>query len=244
MPKMPTVGVFDSGIGGLNLLLACQRRLPHVNFIYFADNYAVPYGNRGREDILNRVVSVFDEMEGMGVDAAVVACNTVTALCVDFLRKKYAFPIVGIQPAIKEAIKIEGKCLVLATPNTAKSLALNELVTKYGDGRTEIIACPNLAEIIEASAPNFDFGQNFPLPNVSASSVVLGCTHYSYIKNNIRKRYGCPIFDGMVGTADHLATILGKTDHPTQNKGKISFLRGDFCKNMKIYEYLLKNMFE
>ena len=83
-----TVCFFDSGIGGLSLLYECVRILPRVDFKYFADNFRVPYGNLTHGELVNTVDRIFSEIEKLNPDAAVVACNTVTAQCIDYLRKQ------------------------------------------------------------------------------------------------------------------------------------------------------------
>lgn len=236
------IGMFDSGIGGLNLLKECRQKMPYADFIYFADNYAVPYGNKTREQILSRVVKAFDVMADIGVTAAVVACNTATAVCIDYLRERYSFPIVGIQPAIKQAASSGGRCAVLCTEATARSPSLKKLVERYGNGMVSVCPCPCLARFIEERAPEIPADEVCKLlPDIKADSVVLGCTHYVYIKKAIQNWYGVPVFDGMLGTADHLKTLSGICDHFSKNCGKISFVGGNISKNFEIFEHLMKN---
>ena len=141
----PTVCFFDSGIGGLCLLYECVRKLPDVDFVYFADNENVPYGSLDKNTLIAKVDEIFLRIQNLNPSAVVVACNTVTANCIDYLRNKYKFDIIGIQPAVKPASKQGGKCLVLATPATSKSEALTELIKKFGNGNMEIFANENLA---------------------------------------------------------------------------------------------------
>lgn len=232
----PLVCLFDSGIGGLNLLKACALRVPYADYFYFADNFNVPYGNLGEEEVNARVLSFFREIDELKPDAAIIACNTVTAECISVLRTKFNFPILGVQPALKQAAALGGEYLVLATEATCKSVAFSELVAKYG---REAVMFPlkNLAAEIERNIFALDGdGLAARLPTGNYKSVVLGCTHYIFIKNAIKKRYLCPVFDGMSGTADHLATILGKNDHQAAHNGKIAFFCGDFSKNRAVFE--------
>ncbi len=236
----PTVGVFDSGIGGLNLLAHCKKNMPALNYIYCADNYAVPYGSRTAEEVYSRTCYAFDCMKEVGVTAAVVACNTATALCIDKLRKRYTFPIVGIQPAVKTAIKYYERCAVLATSATAHSDSFAALIKQMPPQSVTVYPCRELAQTIENVAPNFDKISHCALPAINEPCVVLGCTHYAFIKNIIAKWYGVPIFDGIVGTADHLKTILGNFDHFSKNDGKITFFGGDFAKNEAVFHFLMQ----
>ncbi len=234
-----TVCVFDSGIGGINLLHECAKKLPCVNLYYYADNYNVPYGNRTDGELFPLVEAAFEKISRVNPAAAVVACNTVTARCIDYLRKKYTFPIVGIQPAVKPAVKVGGKCLVLATEATVESTAFKNLVARFPESDITAYACRELASFVEENI--FSLPESLPsklLPHFSADSVVLGCTHYAFVRKQIEKAYRCPVFDGMLGTADHLKQILGISDHFYASERKIAFFGGDFNKNSNIFDKL------
>lgn len=241
MTSPPAVCVFDSGIGGLNLLYECAKKLPFVNLYYYADNYNVPYGNLPDEKLFPLVEAAFSKIACKNPAAAVVACNTVTARCIDFLRRKYPFPIVGIQPAVKPAVKVGGRCLVLATEATVKSVAFNKLLSQFPESDIFPYACRDLAEFVERNI--FSLPEILPphlLPDVCADSVVLGCTHYAFVRKQVENKYLCPVFDGMLGTADHLREILGICDHFSEKERIIAFLGGDFNKNREIFDKLNK----
>ena len=237
----PSVCVFDSGIGGISLLIECVRRLPRVDFTYFADNFRVPYGNLPQDELINRVDEIFSEIAKTNPAAAVVACNTVTAQCIDFLRSKYGFPILGIQPAVKPAVKSGGRCLVLATPSTVKSESFKRLLERFGGSNTQVYACDKLASYIEQNLLNLSAdGVESLLPKYKADTVVLGCTHYVLAEKIIQSYYDCPVFDGISGTADHLKEVLGIYDHSGQRAQKIAFSGGDTYKNRKVFNYVLR----
>ena len=236
----PTVCFFDSGIGGLWLLYECVKKLPDVDFIYFSDNENVPYGSLAQDKLMDLTDSVFAQMADYKPSAAVVACNTVTARCIDHIRKKYAFEVIGIQPAVKPAAMHNGKCLVLATPATVGSKALNDLIEKYGDGRVEAVACSDLANYIENSVDVIDEERvKSILPKVECGSVVLGCTHYIYIKEIIKNFYNCPVFDGIEGTANNLVKKLNRNDHQAPRAQKITFVGGYTTRNREIFKGML-----
>lgn len=238
--KSNCVCVFDSGIGGLTLLAQCVKSYRDIDFVYFADNYNVPYGNRSPQEIWRLTDDVFKKIDALHPLASVVACNTVTARCINGLRARYSFPILGIQPAIKPAVKKGGCCLVLATKATVESVAFSRLVERFGNNMTVVRACPDLAEYIERnidSYPHIDV--THLLPHVKASSVVLGCTHYVFAEKCIREFYGCEIFDGILGTVDHLGEILGTVDHNSLNNQNIDFKNGNIDKNRKVLLKLL-----
>lgn len=238
--KSNCVCVFDSGIGGLTLFAQCIKKYPDVDFTYFADNYNVPYGSRSPQEIWRLTDSIFKEIDALQPLAAVVACNTVTAECIGALREKYSFPILGIQPAIKPATEKGGRCLVLATKATVESDAFLSLVARYGNSSTVVRACPEMAEYIERhvdSYPHIDVSKF--LPRIEARSVVLGCTHYTFAEQSIRGFYGCQIYDGILGTADHLGAFLGTADHRSLISQKISFKNGNIDKNREVLLKLL-----
>lgn len=235
------VCVFDSGIGGLNLLAECAALCPDRDFIYFADNDNVPYGNMARARMRELVLGIFDEIASCNPSAAVVACNTVTAAFIRDLRAAYPFPIVGIQPAVKQAAEIKGRCLVLATRATASSSVFIELCSRWLGDRACVVPCPDLAHLIEENI--FSLPQKeivSMLPDCNPSCVVLGCTHYVFVRDYISTRYNCPVFDGIVGTANHLRLLLGKNSQISAKKQKITFLRGNIDKNKQIYNLILK----
>lgn len=249
------VFVFDSGIGGLNLLCECALRVSGVRYYYVSDNANVPYGNKSADEIYRLTLQALDGIQKYNPAALVVACNTVTARCIDRLREKYGFPVIGIQPAVKQAAAVGGRCLVLATEATVESKAFSSLLSRFGDTEFVVDGCKDLARYIESNI--FNLPQKLPsglLPDEKVDSVVLGCTHYVYIERQIAEHYSCPVFDGIAGTADHFAEILGivdhfdtfsgKTDHCALKQLKINFLVGDMVKNKQIFKKLLASKFQ
>lgn len=240
----PRVAFFDSGIGGLNLLAECVRRLPYANFTYFADNYNMPYGALGSNELLIKIDEIFETIAAYGPHVAVIACNTVTAVCAKQLRGKYSFPIVGVEPAIKPAAQKGGKCLVLSTPVTANSASISTLLKKYGNGITEVVACPNLAEYIERNIFNIEEREIIKLlPKCSPDRVVLGCTHYTYIKDIVKRFYDCEIYDGIYGAANRLCNILAPNcPNMAPSDSLIVFSGGDVSKNKAVFSTLFPNL--
>ena len=236
----PTVCFFDSGIGGLWLLFECVKKLPKVDFIYFSDNRNVPYGSLEQDELIELTDSFFSKISEFNPSAAVVACNTVTARCINYLRTKYSFEIVGIQPAVKPAMAVGNRCLVLATPSTAESESLHDLVNKYGKGKVKIIACQDLAKYIENNYANIDEEYvKSRLPRVECDSVVLGCTHYIYINEIVKSFYNCQVFDGIEGTANNLVRKLGINDHLEPRAQKIAFKGENADKNRDIFRAMI-----
>ena len=233
---------FDSGIGGLNLLYETALKLPETELYYFADNFKVPYGNLSDEELEKAVDEIFADIAKINPDIAVVACNTVTAKCVERLRRKYDFPIVGIQPAVKEAVRTGGKCVVFATPATAQSASLKKLIDEHGNNSTQVVACPQFAQFIEQNIFNLNEEELIRLlPDLKADSVVLGCTHYIFVKDVVQKKYGCPVFTGVDGTVRRILQLLGATEsvQVLLQNFKIKFIGGDEEKNKRVFYEVL-----
>ncbi len=226
------VGVFDSGVGGLNVLAACVRRLPHCLFFYFGDNRHAPYGSRTPAQITRFVRAALGRFAALGVDAAVLACNTATAVCAQAMRAEFPFPVIGMEPAVAPAARVCSHALVLATPCTAGSARLKALIGRFPQCRFTVCALPGLAGAIER---HFARGKKLTLsdhlPACSCDGVVLGCTHYAFFGHEIGDFYHAPVFDGIEGTAERLVHVLaarqdaahcGTVDHlrPNQNPNK------------------------
>lgn len=207
------VAFFDSGIGGLTVLSACQKVLPNEKFYYYGDNTNAPYGNLPKEQIRGYVIRAFDSFACLRVKAAVIACNTVTALFAEELRRRYSFPIIGAEPAVLQAAKCGGEVFVLTTRATYGSARFQALCERAARRYPSVIIvkipCDGLAGEIERKIGGQGGAYENFLPKGNPSAIVLGCTHYIYIKEYIRARYGCPVFDGNEGIANRLCQVLG-----------------------------------
>ena len=208
--KKYLVGVFDSGIGGLTVLSECARRLPDCDYLYFGDNAHAPYGSRSPEEITSLVRTALRVFDAYGADAAVLACNTATAVCARAMREEFSFPVVGTEPAVKPAAFRCAQALVLATPRTVRSERLRRLVGNFPQCSFTLFAPVGLAGAIEQAegqAGAIDLKEH--LPRGKYDGVVLGCTHYIYLRKEISAFYRAPVFDGNRGTAERLAAVLG-----------------------------------
>jgi glutamate racemase len=127
-----SIGVFDSGIGGLTVLKEAIKLMPHENYFYYADTKHVPYGTKPKDEVAGYIFDAVDFFARQGVEALVVACNTATSIAINDLRVKYSFPIIGMEPAVKPAVeKVDHRrVLVLATPITVKEKKLHDLVER------------------------------------------------------------------------------------------------------------------
>ncbi len=236
--RIPKGGIafFDSGIGGLTVLAECRKLLPQGIFYYYGDNGHAPYGNLPQEKIQKYVRRAFRRFRRLKVQAAVLACNTATALCAESLRKQYSFPIVGAEPALMLAGKKGGRAFVLSTQATYESPRFQALLKRARESypQTEILAypCPNLAgEIERRIGEEWDYSKNFP--EGKPSTVVLGCTHYIYIAEQIQAHYGCEVVDGNQGIAKRLNEILKTSPQPPSDHRRPLFKKNTPEKQIK-----------
>jgi len=238
--KHRKIGFFDSGIGGLTLLKCAVDLMPNEKYIYFGDNKNAPYGNKTKNEIFNLVDKAFKYFSKKNVKAVVIACNTVTAECVDDLRKKYKFKIIGIEPAIKPAAIKGGKTIVLCTKATAESDKFNKLLFRYKN----IVVMPqiHLAELIENNIFNLNnINLDIILKNIkNYDNLVLGCTHYIFIKQQLIKYFKINIYDGNLGTVKNLQRYLISFNLQNNKSGKIYFEGSGRRKNNKVYNYFFK----
>ncbi len=218
------IAFFDSGIGGLTLLKDCFRRFPGEKYIYYGDNGNAPYGNRPADEIEKLAREGFSQFENYPLKAAVLACNTVTAVCAERFRQTYAFPIIGVEPAILPASRYArgGKVLLLATRATLQSERMKRLTERCSKMAQIIPYCPaELAGAIERQIQahgSVNIAQY--LPEGKFDAAVLGCTHYIFFKEEIQKQLRCPVFDGNAGTIDHLAKIANICSKKPQKSTK------------------------
>jgi glutamate racemase len=193
------IGIFDSGVGGISVLKHIHALLPHEDLIYLADSKYAPYGNKTAEEITQRCLILCDDLLQKNVKAIVIACNTATAAAIDGLRETFDIPIIGMEPAVKPAAEASknGIIGVLATVGTLKSAQFAGLLETYGrDVKVVTQACVGLVECIErgeldAPATKALIRQyTLPLLAEGADTIVLGCTHYPFVKHVIQEIVG------------------------------------------------------
>ena len=213
--KRDPIGVFDSGVGGISTLREMIRELPDERFIYFGDMANAPYGTKSTEEVVTCVRSVVGRLMEKNIKALVIACNTATGAAAAVLRDELTIPVVGMEPALKPASKARknGSVLVLATPLTLHQEKFENLMKQYGEGAVKV-PCPGLMELVEADdtegAKRYleKLFSGYPAETVDA--VVLGCTHYVFLKDMIRGLLPerIAITDGNAGTARQLRRVL------------------------------------
>lgn len=199
------IGLFDSGKGGMTIFEAVKKRLPGEEYLYIADSENCPYGEKTDGELYEIVRKNVEKLLVWGARIIVIACNTATVKCIERLRNDYKNVVfVGTEPAVKMALKTGArKVLILATPNTIESERMQELI---GEAEVDLVACPGLAETIERYGNDIKVVRRklSELLTVDSSydAVVLGCTHYALIKNEIQKYYpSAKLIDGADGVA-------------------------------------------
>ena len=226
------IGIFDSGIGGVTVLKEILKVLPKENYIYYSDSKNNPYGDKTDKEIIKICDKIVQFLIQKNCKAIIVACNTASAKAVDFLRNKYSqIPIIAIEPAYKmvhDHAK-EQPTLLMATKGTIESEKFQMLYNKYDNNKTEILPCVGLANIIEEG--NIQKIKKYLKENLQkykgkVKNVVLGCTHYPLIKDEIKEVLGEDIefFDGAQGVVNHLKEVLKEKDLLEENEGKIQFI--------------------
>ncbi|AKM81947.1 MAG: glutamate racemase, glutamate racemase [Berkelbacteria bacterium GW2011_GWE1_39_12] len=194
---MKKIGIIDSGIGGRGIKKEIKKLIPQAEIIYFADSKNFPYGTKEVEE-LNRILEKnISELISKGTEIIVLACNSATVTSINYLRERFNIPIVGVEPAIKMAAKNTKtkNIAVFATPITSKSEATDRLINEYcKDIIVYKIPFENLAGEIEnnkigvAGLGVTKIWENYKNKNIDV--IVLGCTHYTLIKNQIQKIVG------------------------------------------------------
>ncbi|AUC74228.1 glutamate racemase [Olleya sp. Bg11-27] len=218
MNKQP-IGIFDSGVGGTSIWSAIHALLPNENTIYLADSVNAPYGSKGKEAILALSIKNTEYLLSQNCKLIVVACNTATTNAIGYLREHYNVPIIGIEPAIKPAaLQTQTKAIgVLATRGTLSSeLFCNttqlysngiKIIEQEGEGIVQLIESgqinsPQMVELLK--------GYLKPMLEVNIDYLVLGCTHYPYLidqlvnmlPNNVK------IIDSGAAVARQTKTVL------------------------------------
>jgi len=233
---MTTVGVFDSGVGGLSVLQHIRRSLSDARLIYVADSAHVPYGDKSAHYIEQRAHTLSRFLLEQGCDAIVIACNTATAAAAASLRCDLSIPVVGMEPAVKPAVLAtkSGVVGVLATIGTLESARFAALLERYaGDVRIVTQGCPGLVEQVEAgdlhSVRTRELVKRYTAPLLArgADTLILGCTHYPFLASLIRDVVGTDvtIVDTGAAVARHLQRRL------LDEVGLKSDLQLDICRS-------------
>jgi glutamate racemase len=193
------IGIFDSGVGGLSVWQEIDRLMPHESIVYYADNANCPYGEKNRDEVILYSCRVAQFLVDRRCKIIVVACNTATSQAIDFLRETFDIPFVGIVPAIKPASvnSKTGVIAILATAGTLKSGKFTEAKHEFS-GNTEIIPVEGgeLVDLVENRLQGTEQAEEIlhrhidPLMDRHIDHLVLGCTHFPFLIEDIKKITG------------------------------------------------------
>ena len=218
------IGIFDSGVGGLSVLREIHTQLPDEALIYVADSAHAPYGQRSTDFIEQRADALVSFLIAQNVKAVVVACNTVTGVAIEQLRQRYAVPLIAIEPAIKPAANLtrSGVIGVLATTQTLASASVHRLIAHHGQGKRFILQpCQGWVECVEHGDLHSDHTHTVvmqyvqPLLELGVDTLVLGCTHYPFLRPIIENLTGpsCTLLDPASAVAREVRRQLELQGH-------------------------------
>ena len=225
-----SIAVFDSGVGGISVLRELVALMPQENFLYFGDSANAPYGEKSTEEVRQLTLRHAESLLNRGAKALVVACNTATSAAIDCLRKQHPQAIIiGIEPALKPAVEQfpGGNIGIMATQVTLREEKLSHLQEQFPQARVERIKAIGLVEAIEQ-------GDNEKIhalltqilaPYVGKlDALVLGCTHYPFVKKEISRILGekTKLFDGGAGTARQTRRCLMESDLLRAGQGSVT----------------------
>ncbi|MSQ15346.1 MAG: glutamate racemase [Dehalococcoidia bacterium] len=199
MASNEPIGVFDSGVGGLAVVEQIRKLLPREDIVYYADRGHFPYGPKSAQAVLSLSISAVEFLLSKRSKLIVVACNTASAAALSELRQQFKIPFVGVVPAIKPASlqTRSGKIGVIATEGTLHAEMFQGLVEQFASGLEVVtVACPLLVEFVEegrVGGPELELALHSyidPILESGADTLVLGCTHYSFLKEAVERIAG------------------------------------------------------
>ncbi len=225
-----SIGVFDSGYGGISVLANLIEAMPGESFVFLSDSKHAPYGELAPGRVLEHTMHSLEYLKDLSVDAVVIACNTATSAAVEVLRETFAFPIIGMEPAVKPAVKkgASSRILVAATALTLKESKFAALMESIGDQHEIVrLPCHGLVDQIEKYGPeSTEVDKKIeellePYKSFQFDGVVLGCTHYVLIKNQWQKKFpkDTVIYDGNEGTVRQTIRMLKKQSRSISFQG-------------------------
>ncbi|MCT4699223.1 MULTISPECIES: glutamate racemase [Tenacibaculum] len=245
------IGIFDSGIGGTSIWKEIHALLPNESTIYLSDSKNAPYGQKSKEEILNLSIKNTEYLINKGCKLIVVACNTATTNAIEYLRKNYTVPIIGIEPAIKSAsIQTKTQIIgILATKGTLNSALFEKTSATINNNITIIEQIGNgLVELIENGKIHSSEMTTLLEKHLSVilksncDCIVLGCTHYPYLIPQIKKIIGndIKIIDSGEAVAKQTKKVLLENNLLANSKNNI-INKFYINKEKNVLEYLLKD---
>lgn len=227
------IGILDSGVGGLSIAQAIHNTLPGEDLIYIADSKYAPYGDKTTAEIHHRVSTLIELLKQHKIKALVVACNTATVNLIGQLRTKYSLPIIGVEPGVKPAAANtkSNKIGVLATEGTIHSKAFLEFIEQFSVNNELLLTpCPKFVPLIEQAQIGTEQAKAAveeyvrPLIEQGCDQIVLGCTHYPFLKRDIETVTNgqAKIIDTSQAVANQVKNVL--TEHQLLNNSQLNGL--------------------
>ena len=207
---------FDSGIGGATILREVVKLLPNEGYIYYSDSINNPYGEKSKEELFGIVDNVVKNLLEYNPKIIVCACNTATAMVLTDIRAKYPdIVFIGTEPAVKVVFDNykDKKSIVLTTKGTGESEKFLELFHKYETDNCTLVPAPELANLIENNKDTSFYLSNLLKEYVGTEVVVLGCTHFPLVEDEIKNVLGDVLFvDGSIGIANRINSLIKKNN--------------------------------
>lgn len=210
-----------------------RQLMPQKDLLYFADEGHLPYGEKSKEEILSYSIEAVSILNRFECDAVIIACNTATSAAIKTLRKRFSIPIIGIEPAVKPALKGEGKVLVMATPVTLKEEKLHNLISDLSaQEKVDLLAMPELVRFCECEEfDSVDVKRYIEerlegIDRTAYSALVLGCTHFNHFRFALSGAFDdrIHILDGSMGTARRLREVLREQGMTENGEGRTEYL--------------------
>ncbi|MGF1806073.1 MULTISPECIES: glutamate racemase [Aliivibrio] len=227
MPKH--ILIFDSGVGGLSVYKEIQQQLPSEKYIYAFDNAAFPYGELTESVLIERTTHIIAQLCSLfPIDIVVIACNTASTIVLPTLREKLSIPVVGVVPAIKPAALVSKKIGLLATPATVKRSYTYDLIKSFAPiSDVQLLGSTRLVEMAEEKM----IGKNVDLKELeeillpwkeTVDTIVLGCTHFPFLKSEIKKvlNNNVLLIDSGEAIARRVTQLLGTIERGGQSEQK------------------------
>ena len=249
MNTKESIGIFDSGIGGVTVLKEILKLLPNENYLYYSDSANNPYGDKSKEEINGLCRKIVDFFITKHCKAIVIACNTASAISAQYLRDTYPhLPIFAIEPAYKMVYdySYNNPTLIMATKGTIESEKFNLLYHKYDNHKTILLPCIGLANLIEEGSK--EKVDQYLLEHLEPykgkiKNIVLGCTHYPLIQDSIEKILGnVEFYNGAPYLAKHLRDVLAESNllNPSTLPGNVEFIDSSYSssKRERFFKFL------
>lgn len=227
------IGLIDSGMGGFSVLKTLIQQEVKAEYFYIYDNKYHPYGQKTQNELTAIGYQNMKILLNQGADIVVIACNTLTSGCVDKLRTMFKIPIIGVEPPIKPCAEQCQNILILATPFTISSERFSHLMHEFTERNFYYPHLGELASLIEKQIEDEktldEYLRKKLIQYNDIDGVVIGCTHYNFIEDKIRKMFvNSVVFSNTVGVANRVKSIIKDNSFRQNNYSVVKvFITGD-----------------